>query len=157
MRTKKGFTLIELVVVIAILAVLAAIAIPAVITIVNNANSTAQATDAATIDQCCKTYYEGVKIGMINCNDFSAELSKDVIPSKYMSSRKKADLAGNCTVGGALEYNGLYAKFVGNLDEYAFDGSGNIVAVINGDVPDGCTKLDADGSTKFSSMNYIDR
>ncbi len=157
MNSKKGFTLIELVVVIAILAILAAIAVPAVITIVNNASASSQLTEATTIDQCCKTYYEQVKTGMITKESFSADQSGDNIPPKLSSLRNKAVLAKNCTVGGALEYNGLYAKFVGNLDEFAYDGSGNVVAVIDGNVPDGCTQISADGKTTFSEMHYVDR
>ncbi len=157
MRSKKGFTLIELVVVIAILAILAAIAIPAVITIVNNAAASTQMTDASTIDQCCKTYYEEIKTGMITAESFKADKSGDVIPTKLSSLRNKAVLAGNCTVAGALEYNGLYAKFVGNLDEFAYDDMGNIVAAVDGVVPDGCTALDANGATSFSEIGYADR
>jgi len=157
MRTKKGFTLIELVVVIAIIAILAAIAIPAVISIVNQAGASAQATDAATIDQCCKTYYEGIKTGMINSGNFTAELSKDTIPSRTSGLRSKAVLAGKCTFAGALEYSGIYGDFAGKCDEFAYDAGGNIVAVIDDKVPDGCTRVAADGSTTFEAMHYVDR
>lgn len=52
MNSKKGFTLIELVVVIAILAILAAIAIPVVSNIVNTASLNATYSDARAIERC---------------------------------------------------------------------------------------------------------
>ena len=63
MHSKKGFTLVELVVVIAILAILAAIAIPAVSGIINSANESQKASDAATVENACKTYYAGIVAG----------------------------------------------------------------------------------------------
>ena len=66
-QSKKGFTLVELVVVIAILAILAAIAIPAVIGIINSANESQTASDAATVDNACKTYFAGIVAGGFGC------------------------------------------------------------------------------------------
>lgn len=154
MRRKAGFTLVELVVVIAILAILAAIAIPAVIGIINSTSNTALESEAATIDQSCKTYYEQIKTGMVTADRFKAEKSGDTIPTRGTSLTDKARLARRCTVGGALEYAGVYSDFVGRLDEFAYDSTGKIVAVTGDDAPEGCTKIAADGSTTFDDLNY---
>ena len=154
MRRKAGFTLVELVVVIAILAILAAIAIPAVIGIINSTSNTALESEAATIDQSCKTYYEQIKTGMVTAERFKAEKSGDTIPTRGTSLTVKARLARRCTVGGALEYAGVYSDFVGRLDEFAYDSTGKIVAVTGDDAPEGCTKIAADGSTTFDDLNY---
>lgn len=150
---KKGFTLVELVVVIAILAVLAAIAIPAVITIVNNASDTSLETEAASIDLCCKTYYEEIKLGVITANTYTPKNTSDRLPAKSDSINARTRAARKCTVAGALDYNGMYADFAGRLDEFAYDSGGNIIAV-TGDLPTGYTKIKADGSTTFAELNY---
>ena len=49
-NSKKGFTLVELVIVIAILAILAAIAIPVVNSIINTASRNGALSDAQTIE-----------------------------------------------------------------------------------------------------------
>lgn len=51
---KKGFTLVELVIVIAILAILAAIAIPVVSSIINTASRNTALTDAQTLEMAIK-------------------------------------------------------------------------------------------------------
>lgn len=53
-NSKKGFTLVELVVVIAILAILAAIAIPVVSSIINTASRNGALSDAQTIELAVK-------------------------------------------------------------------------------------------------------
>ncbi|MEE1281698.1 MAG: prepilin-type N-terminal cleavage/methylation domain-containing protein [Acutalibacteraceae bacterium] len=53
-NSKKGFTLVELVVVIAILAILAAIAIPVVNSIINTASRNGALSDAQTIELAVK-------------------------------------------------------------------------------------------------------
>ena len=53
-NSKKGFTLVELVVVIAILAILAAIAIPVVNSIINTASKNGALSDAQTIELAVK-------------------------------------------------------------------------------------------------------
>lgn len=63
-RSKKGFTLVELVIVIAILAILAAIAIPVVASVITSANESADKSDAATLDLACKSYYAKVEAGI---------------------------------------------------------------------------------------------
>ncbi|MEE0265161.1 MAG: prepilin-type N-terminal cleavage/methylation domain-containing protein [Acutalibacteraceae bacterium] len=53
-KSKKGFTLVELVVVVAILAILAAIAIPVVSSLINTAAKNSAASNAQTIELAVK-------------------------------------------------------------------------------------------------------
>lgn len=56
-RNKKGFTLVELVIVIAVLAVLAAIAVPTVTNVINSANVNTDKSNAQTIELALKSAY----------------------------------------------------------------------------------------------------
>jgi len=53
-KTKKGFTLVELVIVVAVMAVLVAVAIPTVSSIVNSAQQSVDETNAQTIESMIK-------------------------------------------------------------------------------------------------------
>lgn len=55
-RTKRGFTLIELVVVIAILAIVSSIAIPVVSGVVTDAHNSANEANQNTIEMAAKAY-----------------------------------------------------------------------------------------------------
>ena len=127
MHSKKGFTLVELVVVIAILAILAAIAIPAVIGIINSANESQKASDAATVDNACKTYYAGIVAGSITSNDktkVTADATK--LPAATAASSAKKSAAKTCTIEGALQYNGTATSLADKLGDFGYDGDGNI-------------------------------
>ena len=54
-KGKKGFTLVELVIVIAVLAIIAFIAIPTVSHVIENANSSADTSNAQAIETAIKT------------------------------------------------------------------------------------------------------
>lgn len=54
---KKGFTLVELVIVIAILAILAAIAIPTVTSVIDTANQNVDKANAQTVELALKSSY----------------------------------------------------------------------------------------------------
>ena len=152
-KNKKGFTLVELIVVIAIIAILAAIAIPAVISIVESASVSSIETEAAEMDNACKTYYLGIKSGDISKENFIPEQSGDILPNKFVSFTKKSACARLCTVGGALEYNGMYSDLIGKLGDFGYDAEGNIKAL--GDNADGSlTQLSLDGKDTFATLNY---
>lgn len=55
-NSKKGFTLIELVLTIAVLAILAAIAIPTVLSILHSARESADLSNANELENAIKTY-----------------------------------------------------------------------------------------------------
>ena len=145
MQSKKGFTLVELVVVIAILAILAAIAIPAVIGIINSANESQKASDAATVDNACKTYYAGIVAGSITSNDKTNMKNvgtSENLPAPGKSSSERKSCALDCTVGGAIDYNGTYASLNGKLADFGADREGNIYS-----------KTDAAHSTQITVTN----
>ena len=64
-NSKKGFTLVELVVVIAIIGILAGIAIVTIIPIVNNAKESSAGVDAHTLEEACQDYVTGIYSGSI--------------------------------------------------------------------------------------------
>lgn len=111
-QSKKGFTLVELVVVIAILAILAAIAIPAVVGIINNANQSAGQSDAASVNNACKTYYAGVRSGTITTASKNADgTSVSAAASAGASDAKKLSAAKAATVADAQKYSGLDVSY----------------------------------------------
>ena len=151
--SKKGFTLVELVVVIAILAILAAIAIPAVIGIINSANQSQRESEAATIDYACKTYYTGLVTGTINTTNFTPAKSGDVLPAVTTSPMARRALARNCTIGGALEYGGLYENLSTRITDFGFNNEGNIYA--SNDTKHGTITAFADTKVTFATLNYV--
>ena len=76
MKSKRGFTLVELVIVIAILGVLAAIAVPAVVGIINNAQTSAREANAAELTTAVRNLYTGVCSGQINQSTPRDELNR---------------------------------------------------------------------------------
>ncbi len=127
-RSKKGFTLVELVVVIAILGILAAIAIPAIIGIVNSASDTATEQDAAMLNDACKQYHAGVMTGLINSADPCGSTQSNLpAPKSGVAARKLA--ADHATVLNACEYAGLdkiKSQLVAGNMTYGYTSSGTI-------------------------------
>lgn len=72
--SKKGFTLIELVVVIAVLAVLAAIAIPVVTGVLNDAKAHVDDANANTIEASVKLYATQEDLTTVDASDIAAAL-----------------------------------------------------------------------------------
>lgn len=102
-KNKKGFTLVELVVVIAILGILAAIAIPAVINLVNSASQSADDSTAHALDEACKTYYSGVRLGLINSKEKGSSKQENLPPPSASNARRHS-VAAIATVKNACEY-----------------------------------------------------
>lgn len=156
MKSKKGFTLVELVVVIAILAILAAIAIPAVIGIINSANEAQKASDAATVDYACKVYYTGIASGTIHTGNFKAPKSKDPIPAPGLANSLRRSAARNCTVAGALEYDGIYDSMINKVTDFGYDADGNIFSMTDTAYSSrGLTRITADAKLDFQVLNYV--
>ncbi len=156
MHSKKGFTLVELVVVIAILAILAAIAIPAVIGIINSANESQTASDAATVDNACKTYFAGIVAGSITNKEMTANGGKvsDTLPAPGASSSDKKTKALACTVKGALEYNGTWASLSGKIGDFGCDADGNIYSVTDAAHSGSLTTRGLTATTTMSQLHY---
>lgn len=122
LKSKKAFTLVELVVVIAVIAVLSAIAIPMVTGIINSATNAKGATNAQSLNTACKQFYDGVASGMINTSNFTkADGSSMIVPSKTDSYIKRSQYAKTATVADAMKYSGLDEDV---LDGIVFDSKG---------------------------------
>lgn len=82
-RSKKGFTLVELVIVIAILAILAAIAIPVINTVIISAKMSVLESDCVTLqmlmDEAIMTYRYGNRSVTYNGKPVGEATYKDVI------------------------------------------------------------------------------
>lgn len=146
LRSKKGFTLVELVVVIAILAILAAIAIPAVIGIINSANESQKSSDAATVDNACKTWYAGVVAGSITQADATG-----AAPAGAANSARKS-YALTSTVQNALEYNKTWTSLSGKLADFGCDKDGNIYSNTDAAHSTGLTHKALTGSVKMGQL-----
>ncbi len=88
---KKGFTVIELVMVVALIAILAAIAIPTVSNVIGTANENVDKSNAQTVEMAIKTAYA------------EALAAKDSTLTIGTESVKAEDL----TVTKALKYKGI--------------------------------------------------
>lgn len=107
-QSKKGFTLIELVIVIAIIAILAVIAIPVVVSIVNTSADTASNSTASAINEACHNFYALIKSGAIDNrtkNPDGSVISVAAAPNSSENARTTA--ARKATVADALKYSGI--------------------------------------------------
>ncbi len=163
-QSKKGFTLVELVVVIAILGILAAIAIPAVIGIISSANESQAKSDASSVNTACKNLYAEVVSGTINKSNpgsittkGKADASED-LPAANAAASTRKDVALNLSVQQALEYAGLTA-LANKVGDFRYDPSGDGTIYADVDQSKGTAK-DTNGwatlatGTTMTSLNY---
>ena len=94
-RSRKGFTLVELVMAIAILAVIAAIAIPVVSSVIKSANQNTDRNNAKTVDLLLKEAYTEIQAGI------SEKYNSTTYPDKTKT------IAQQVTVATVLKDNGL--------------------------------------------------
>lgn len=78
-RTKKGFTLIELVIVVAVLVILAAIAIPVVGGVIKDANTATDGANAKTIETTIKMYVAKKSITVDTTTALTAATAKSAL------------------------------------------------------------------------------
>lgn len=127
-NSKKGFTLVELVVVIAILAILAAIAIPVVNSIINTASKNGALSNAETIELAIKEcqadiaaknneVYDGSTT--YNYNDPSGANVSDTLPDAADSNPTTGHAAINVQdVAGAKSIADAFETVTYNGDDY---------------------------------------
>lgn len=121
MHNKKGFTLIELIVVLAILAIIAAIAVPTTLNAVNGAKVTA---DAATADSIAAA------VRLFVANDLTDGTPND---------------EDNNTLGGALQAAGMSSTVpTPQQSGYTFYWTTDNKVVADSEAPTGAIALTAD-------------
>ncbi len=91
-NSKKGFTLVELVVVVAILAILAAIAIPVISSTVKSSQLSSSQSNAQTIEIAIKEARAAISTG-----------DNSVFPSASSGKITVADVASTKKIGGAMD------------------------------------------------------
>ena len=149
-NSKKGFTLVELVVVIAILAILAAIAIPVVTSIINTASRNSAKTDAQSIELAIKEAqadftaknadtYAKIKNG-------TAPTVKDVADAKSIKSAFESKTIDNKSY--TPYWNSKTGKVV-----FAIKGDDNAVKDIDGNAVTG-TALTANSDTAVTALTF---
>lgn len=123
-NSKKGFTLVELVVVIAILAILAAIAIPVVNSIINTASKNGALSNADTIELAVKECQADIAAQNIEVYDGVTPYSfKDPAGNTITGTLGKADAAGHSSltiqdVAAAKSIAPAFATVTYNGDNY---------------------------------------
>lgn len=85
-KNKKGFTLVELVIVIAVLGIIAAIAIPTVTHVVNNANTSADESNAQAMELALKTYWSEIEANQITSPTADTATVSDALKAQGISS-----------------------------------------------------------------------
>lgn len=152
-NSKKAFTLVELVVVIAVLGILAAIAIPMITGITQNATASARETEAASLNQACKTFFISVSAGTITSESVSGNgvTYSTTIPSKNSAQFKKDDAANKLLVKDAAYHNGLDDVYK-NISDFGYiDGNSSSAKIVYKDTATGTVSNITD-STKLSDI-----
>ncbi len=107
-RSRKGFTLVELVMAIAILAVIAAIAIPVVSSVIKSANQNTDRNNAKTVDLLLKEAYTEIQAGI------SEKYNSTTYPDKTKT------IAQQVTVATVLKDNGLGSLLSADEKSFAY-------------------------------------
>lgn len=109
LKNKKGFTLIEIIVVVVILAVLMAVSVPAVLSYINQADDAkymAQARGAYTAMQAelVKAYVDDGKLDQVEIDDASTAAIATLGTSTPKVTDIKVDISGGKTPNDVTEY-----------------------------------------------------
>ena len=113
MKTQKGFTLIELIIVIVILAILAAVAIPKFVDLSAQANEAACRSNQGTAESACAIYMTNEAV-----NGRPA-----VFPVTYWNTDLYANnIVPSCPSGGSYFYDGITGTITcAGLEDHARD------------------------------------
>ena len=93
-RSKKGFTLVELVVVIALLAILAGIAIPVIGYTINRSKASAAASDAKLVEESLKEANIEIITGTSPFFNYNSKISEVLDKSGASRVSTSVDIAG---------------------------------------------------------------
>lgn len=147
-NSKKGFTLVELVVVIAILAILAAIAIPVVNSIINTAARNSALSNADSIELQVKNCQ--ADIAARNTERYSAA----VTAPNTISIKDVADVTGTTTAFQTVTYNNnqYYPVWDTASDKCYFVGATG-TSVAGQRIDDSNTTLTVDGTNVVDITN----
>lgn len=150
-NSKKGFTLVELVVVIAILAILAAVAIPMVTGYISSATTSARESDASALNSSAKGLMATIASGTMSDTEMSSlGLSVPTTQTGWNS------LANSITIDTVLTYAGL-ESLEDSITDYGYiDGgtsSAEIVYTASVDSVDGTLSTGTVLSTIYGSVS----
>jgi prepilin-type N-terminal cleavage/methylation domain-containing protein len=124
-KGKKGFTLVELVIVIAVLAIIAAIAIPTVSNVIKNANESADASNAQSIEMAIKT-------AQSECAAYNTNHSDKVVSMGLASDNKLATEGTPVALSKLLNTYGVSEKIISEPkvanDKFYYDATTGKVA-----------------------------
>lgn len=160
---KKGFTLVELVIVIAILAILAAIAIPVVSSIINTSSRNTALTDAQTLEMAIKEAQADIVARngdtYPDAGDGNDVPLSDVATAKGLTTsfRTREYTSSDADIG-TKQYVFFWDAGVGKVVMLPDDTSGDEATDINGVTTSGASLTalyDADGTDNVADIEDI--
>jgi type IV pilus assembly protein PilA len=131
MMNRKGFTLVEIMIVVAIIALLAAIAIPNLLRARLNANEGTTITNMQTISTACQSHWSGEGTLPTTTNDLGAANTPP-----YLGDTILACAGNSCTKGGyvySIAGTGVPADFVAAGVPQTYGTTGNRVFCVTAD------------------------
>jgi prepilin-type N-terminal cleavage/methylation domain-containing protein len=148
-KSKRGFTLVELIIVIAILAIVAAIAIPTASNIIGSANVAADNSNAQAIEMAIKECQsEGIAFTTNQAGTF-----QKVKDNYNLATNPKKKLIDLLAVYG-VEASALTAR-QSDTSYYYDSTSGKVVAATSTSAPAGSMKLSVDTKIKIDDKNIV--
>jgi prepilin-type N-terminal cleavage/methylation domain-containing protein len=137
--TKKGFTLIELMIVVAIIGILAAIAIPKFADLITKSKESAAKGVLGTVRGAVTIYYSDTE-GVYPLGDSLASLATS---GKYLDSVPLITIPRQSTSGSATPGHGALASSAVTSNDLG----GYVYATTSGYVAVNCTHVDTKGSS----------
>ncbi len=103
-NSKKGFTMVELIIVIAVLAILAAIAVPIIGTVIKSSQLSALESDSATVETMLSTALMEYEAGNTHATYNNAPPSANTKISDILIENNIGDLEFQRMIGGKMYY-----------------------------------------------------
>ena len=166
LQNRKGFTLIELMIVVAIIGILAAVAIPGFMTYIKNSKTSEAKTNLDAIKKGALAYYEAEHYGTTGMTAYSKQypyshstlITVGVEPTEQTVGQKQNPLATTSNFGAMADLSfKLTAPFYYSY-AYKADGVGmKCENVDDADVPDGKKKVcnpDESGGSGYQQSHF---